>query len=155
MKKFTFHLIAFLLTVTLYGQQHVFSLSDLEKQGISMKHLDSLYKAVPSKDTIHPVFNQQYYDTIVHVAINEFIENINTYLLNHGFKWGLPVRCINRVYFNSSGKIDYFIYIFKGLIGNETDFTFKKLVSEFISNYKIQVIAPENFSFTIPVMYSD
>ena len=155
MKKVTFYLVALLLTSTLYGQQNVFSLSDLEKQGISLKHLDSLYKGVPSKDTIHPVFNKQYFDTVVHVAFSEFIENVNKYLVNHGVKLGWPIHCINLVYCNSSGKIDYYVYIFEGIIGTEIELKFKNLISEFISNYKFQVVASENFYFIKPVDYSD
>lgn len=120
-----------------------------------MQHLDSLYRGVPSDNTIHPVFTNQYFDTVVHPAFSEFIEKVNKHLVDNGFRWGFPIRCMNRVYFDSSGKIDYYVFIFKGIIGKQTELDFKRLVSEFIRNYKLPVIAHENFSFTTPVMYQD
>jgi len=154
MKKLAILLFLLCLASATYSQQKVLNISDLKQQGISMRHLDSLYQATPSDDTIHPVFNKMYFDTIVHLALSEMFENINKSLVNKGFKWATPVECINRVYFNTSGKIDFYIYIFHGMVGEEMDVKFKEILTEFIANYKLPVVAPVKFSITEPVMFS-
>jgi hypothetical protein len=142
MKKIIFLASVLFISVSMYGQGKTFSVEELVWHGLSMNHLDSIYKnGLPVSDPNHQVFSQNYYDNVVEKARIALLQKMGDYFEKNGLKWGNSVKCWNRIYFNSNGTIDYFVYHFIGKVDNNKENEFKKLLNRFNNDNKFPVVA--------------
>src|SRR5688500_18288107 len=101
-------LIYFLIIVNSCYSQKAMTFERAREKGIRSTALDSLYKSGIHADTSLAVFktNQEEYIT----AYQQLLGNLGKFLKANNFIWEKPVKGFNRIYFDSTGKIDYFIY---------------------------------------------
>jgi hypothetical protein len=152
-----FFLFSFLvLSLTIYAQGIVFSVEELPKYGLSMEHLDSLYKnGLPINDTIHPVFSQNYFDTVVDKSRLYLLQKIGDYFMANKLNWEPSVSCWNRLYLNTDGTIDFFIYHFMQPVDSIKEIEFKRLLNLFFKENKVTVKATQKYSICGQVIWKD
>jgi hypothetical protein len=158
MKRTLVFLIFFfsLSIVKSHGQAKVFTFEKAEQQGKSFQHLDSLYKSAVHSDTKLAVFKTQEEQDNLQKAYGKLLQDLGALLKKNNFKWENPTRCFNRIYFNSNGSIDYFLYKFaNGQISAEKEKEFEVLLNSFAKDYKIGITAKERFAQCSPVKYLD
>lgn len=143
----------FLLTISTYGQIGL-TFNNAKNQGIDIKSLDSIYmNAINYADSTKGAF----------ININEFYDNylnmlkeFGRFLNENDFKWEKTTKGFNRIYFNTDGSVDYFLYNFKeGEISEEKELRFNQLLNEFIKNYKFPMTNEHKFVQCSPVNYLD
>ena len=156
MKKIVFLTSILFITITTYGQDKVFSVEELIWHGLTMDHLDSIYKnGLPVSDPNHQLFNQNYFENVVEKARIDLLQKMGDYFKKNGLKWEKSVKCWNRIYFNSNGSIDYFVYHFKDKIPDNKENEFKRLLNNFIKYNKVSINAPEKYSLCGTVSWTD
>lgn len=156
MKKILF--LMFILSAAFHssGQNKAMTFKEAEKQGISFQHLDSIYKSAVHSDVKLAVFKTAEDQANLHKAYVEFLKNLGSFLKSHQFKWEKQTRCYNRIYFNSTGTVDYFFYNFsREQISAEKEEEFGRLLKLFVEDYRFTLAANENFAQCSPVKYSD
>ncbi len=145
-----------ILEFNLYGQNKALTFQKAEEQGISYKHLDSLYKSAVHSDTTLAVFKTPEEQENLQKAYRHFIVELATFLNENNFKWGNQTRCFNRIYLNSDGTVDHFLYNFpKDALTAQKEKEFDHLLNIFIQDHKFPLTANEKFAQCSPVKYSD
>jgi hypothetical protein len=140
-----------------FGQHQGLTFQDAEKQGISIKHLDSIYKSAVHSDASLAVFKTEPEQEALQQAYVKLLQDLGKFLSDNKFKWEKPTRCFNRIYFSATGTIDYFLFNFLGksedkpneLIEKE----FQRLLNLFISDYKFPLTAKIKFAQCSPTTY--
>ena len=156
MKKITLLFFLFLCSISSYSQDKVLDVKELAKHSFSMQHLDSIYKnGLPVDDSIHPVFTQIYFDSVVDKAWNNLLQNMGKYFSKNGLKWDNPTKCWNRMYFSSTGDVDYFVYHFISPVDEKKEIEFKKVLNSFLKENKMPVAASRKFSLCRGVTWTD
>lgn len=156
MRKMIFLFSFLVLSAITYAQEKVFNVQELPQYGLSMQHLDSIYKnGLPVSDTIHPIFTQNYFDTVVEKLRLDLLQKLGGYFLENNLKWEPSVKCWNRMYFNTDGNIDYFVYHFITPITSTKEAEFKRLLNSFLTDYRITVITSQKFSVCGGVVWTD
>ncbi|MFA5669077.1 MAG: hypothetical protein WC967_07525 [Balneolaceae bacterium] len=123
-----------------------------ESLGISVKELDNTYPSAAHSQPAKGVFKERQDEFLTHYR--DLHIALSKYLSENGFDWPETTRLFTRVYFNSSGAIDYFL-----INPNEVDLTEKqvenyfKLLNEFIKDYKLPIFAETGFAQCSPVTY--
>lgn len=144
------------LSFNSYGQNKALTFKEAEIQGKSFQYLDHLYKSAVHDDVKLAVFKSVEEQAELQKAYIKLIKDLASFLKTNHFKWEKPTRCINRVYFNPNGKIDYFLYNFpQDQITPEKENEFARLLNLFIKDYKFSLTAHENFAQCSPINYSD
>ncbi|MGV3631649.1 MAG: hypothetical protein ACO1O6_10590 [Bacteroidota bacterium] len=140
-----------------FGQHLGLSFQEAEKQGISVKKLDSLYRSALHADTLQAVFRTEQEQELMQQAYIRLLQDFGKFLSSGGFRWDKPTRCFNRIYFHADGTIDYFLFNFTG---SETDKPsaekqqeFQRLLNSFISDYRFPVTASTGFAQCSPTIY--
>ena len=152
-------IITFLLTTCLqtFGQHLGLTFHNAEKQGISIKHLDSLYKSAVHADTSLAVFKTEKEQDALQQAYVKLLQDFGKFLSENNFTWEKPTRCFNRIYFNSDGTIDYFLFNFLGKTEDKpaeiVEKEFQRLLNVFISDYKFSLTAKIKFAQCSPTTY--
>ena len=152
-------IITVLLTTCLqtFGQHLGLTFQNAEKQGISIKHLDSLYKSAVHTDTSLAVFKTEKEQGALQQAYVKLLQDFGKFLSENNFKWETPTRCFNRIYFNSDGTIDYFLFNFLGKTEDKPaeiiEKEFQRLLNVFISDYKFSLTAKTKFAQCSPTTY--
>lgn len=148
-----------LLTFTLilsyasFGQLAI-SLEEAQAQGINVTVLDSLYASGIHSDSSKAVFGDQQQEYIK--AYYAMLHDLNAYLNQNDFRWGGQTRCFNRIYFDETGEIDYFLFNFEeGELDADRQEEFAQLLSEFIVEYKFSLSKNVKFAQCSPVNYRD
>lgn len=129
------------------------SFEEIKAAGVSISHLDSTYKSAIHTDKKLAAFPGR--EEQVQKAYIAMLTDLATFLKKHDFKWAETVHCFNRVYFNSDGRIDYFLYNFRGSITPEKQAGFKQLLNEFIATYQFGMKNKVKFVQCSPVTYQD
>ncbi|MFN3757527.1 MAG: hypothetical protein ACK4RM_11280, partial [Flavobacterium sp.] len=80
------------------GQQRGLTFQNAEKQGISIKHLDSVYISAVHTDTSLAVFKTETEQEAMQQAYIKLLQDFGKFLLENNFKWEKPTRCFNRIY---------------------------------------------------------
>jgi hypothetical protein len=156
MKKIIILLTFVIVTFQSLGQSKSMSFQNAEKQGISFEHLDSLYKSAVHSDIKLAVFKTAEEQANLQKAYVGFLQRLGSFLKSHQFKWEKQTRCYNRIYFNSTGTVDYFFYNFgREQISAEKEEEFGRLLNIFVKDHKFSLTASENFAQCSPVKYSD
>jgi hypothetical protein len=154
--KITVILVA-LIAQTLCGfcQKKGMSFSEAANNGFTLQHLDSIYLSGLHVDSLKAAFSSNLYDT-VHKSYTYTLKQLSRYLSSKGFKWGKKTQCFNKLYFSSTGEIDYFLFNFTpGQIEKGKETEFESLLNEFIKTYKFPLSAKKSFSLCSSVMYDD
>lgn len=80
------------------------------------------------------------------------MQQLATFLKDNAFEIDGQLKLFNRIYFNKSGAIDYYLYnINPGQLSKEEAARFDTLLNVFVKNHKIGVSAEVNFSQCSPV----
>jgi hypothetical protein len=144
------------ISITIFGQDRVYDTKELTIQGYSMQNLDSIYKnGLPESDTLHPLFTKDYFDTIVSIERIDLLQKMASYLKKNGFKWEPSIRIWTRIYFDTNGEVDYFLYHFMKPIDSAKEKEFRQLANNFFMEYKIQVNSSQKFSLCGQVVWKD
>lgn len=143
------------LSLLVFGQQKATTFQKAIDSGISINVLDSLYKPALSSgpDSLQAVFygkQKEFYTEYVNL-----LKALSKHLKANNFSWGKNTRCFNRIYFNSQGTVDYFLFNFRpGELTAEKEQQFEKLLATFIKDYKFPLPAKSKFAQCSPVTYS-
>ncbi len=142
------------------AQPKALTISDAEKQGLSISHLDSIYKSAVHVDSTQAVFKTEAEQQAMGEAYMKLLQDFGTFLTANNFKWEKPTRGFNRIYFNSDGTIDYFLYNFQTTtvkpedqLSQEKQNEFNRLLNLFIKDYKISLTAKTKFAQCSPIKY--
>ncbi len=152
-------IITVLLTISFqtFGQRLGMTFQTAEKQGISIKHLDSLFTSAVNTDTSIAVFKTEKEQEALHQAYIKLLQDFGKFLSDNNFKWEKPTKCFNRIYFNPNGTIDYFLFNFLGKPEDKpaenTEKEFIRLLNDFISDYKFSLTAKKQFAQCSPTTY--
>jgi len=129
---------------------------DAEKQGI-LHDLDSLYKSAMHTDTSKAVFKTEEEVNAMLGAYTKLLQDLGHFLSDNNFKWNKPTRCFNRIYFNTDGSVDYFLFNFLGKTNDKPSAKkqkeFQRLLTLFIKDYKFALTADTKFAQCSPVTY--
>ena len=109
-------IISFLLIISCqtHGQQIGLTFQNAEKQGISIQDLDSIYASALHSDISLAVFKTESDQEAMQQSYIKLLKDLGRFLSENKFNWENPTRCFNRIYFNSDGSIDYFLFNFLG-----------------------------------------
>ena len=153
----------FIITVLLivsfqsFGQHLGLTFQNAEKQGISIKHLDSIYISAVHTDTSLAVFKTEIEQEAMQQAYIKLLQDFGKFLSENNFKWEKPTRCFNRIYFSADGTIDYFLFNFLGKPEDKPaeniEKEFQKLLNVFILDYKFSLTAKTKFAQCSPTTY--
>jgi hypothetical protein len=144
----------------LSSAQQASAITDAEKQGITIEGLDSIYRSAVHADTSLAVFKSESEQDTLLKAYTQLLQDFGSYLKRNGFKWAHPTRCWNRIYFDTAGRIDYFLYNFtskdrkpEDLLTVEMQAEFNRLLSLFIRENQIRIQSHVPFAQCSPVTY--
>lgn len=153
MKALLFSLF-FILCTDATQAQKAMTFAEAEASGTSIRTLDSLYQSALHSDSTKAAFGKRQEEFTQSYA--KLLKDLNGYLHNHGYQWQQPTRCFNRIYFDQSGRIDYFLYHFKKeAITPEKAQQFESLLNAFIKSYRFPLSAPVKFAQCSPTVYND
>jgi len=142
--------------INAFGQDKALTFQEAEKRGISIQHLDSIYKSAIHDDVKLAVFKSAAEQEKLKAAYNRLLQDLGSFLKANNFRWENQTRCFNRIYLNADGNIDYFLINFpKDQITTEKEKEFSRLLNLFIRDYKFALTANEKFAQCSPVKYSD
>lgn len=160
MRKLLLMLILFFaFIIQAFGQGIALSFQEAEQKGISIKHLDSVYKSALHIDTSLAVFKTEKEQEMVKKAYITLFKDFGKFLKTHNFKWDKPTRCFNKIYFNTDGHIDYFLFNFLGKTvedkpTEEKQKEFQYLLNLFIKDYKFPLTTKTKFAQCSPTIYT-
>jgi hemerythrin superfamily protein len=156
----------FILTLTLliglktlsYSQQLGMTFQEAENAGIRISYLDSTFKSAVHVDTSQAVFKTDAEQELMINAYIKLLQDFGKHLNQNKFYWDKPTRCFNRIYFNPDGTIEYFLFNFIGKTAGERPTieqqeVFKKLLNDFIKDYKINMKANTKYAQCSPTTY--
>jgi hypothetical protein len=151
MKTIFVFLLAFSFSYLSFAQKAM-TFNEAEQSGIKISTLDSLYKSALHNDSSLAVFKDNQNEFIA--AYQDLIKGLSQYLNANNFSWIKDTRCFNRIYFNKTGKIDYFLYDFQaGQLTKEKEAQFDVLLNKFIDGYQFPLKAETDFAQCSPVKY--
>ncbi len=151
MKKILILLTSLSFNYYCYGQKAL-TFGQAKSQGISVEHLDSIYASGIDTDEKLSVFktNQDKYFE----AYQNLLQDFGKFLKKNNFLWSKTTKGFNRIYFDKSGKIEYFLYNFKpDQLTKEQEKTFGDLLQSFIKTYTFPLKASRKFAQCSPVTY--
>lgn len=159
-KHFFFLAIALIAFTRSFGQRAGMTFQAAEERGIRIGYLDSIYKSAVHADASLAVFKTVSEQEAMGQAYVGLVKDFGKFLKENNFKWDQPIGCFNRIYFNSDGTIDYFLYKFisnKSEQGNqlsqEKEREFNRLLNLFIKDHRIGMTANTKFAQCSPVTY--
>jgi hypothetical protein len=140
-----------------FGQHIGLTFQDAEKQGVSIKHLDSLYRSAVHGDTSLAVFKTEKEQDALQQAYVKLLQDFGKFLSENNFKWEKSTKCFNRIYFNADGTIDYFLFNFLGKAEDkpyeEIVKEFQRLLNAFISDYQFSLTSKSKFAQCSPTTF--
>jgi hypothetical protein len=143
--------------VLVYAQHIGMTFQEAKKQGISISELDSIYKSAVHVDTSLAVFKTESEQETMFNCYVKLLQDLGKHLTDNNFKWDKPTNCFNRIYFNSDGSIDYFLFNFLGKPEEKPseaqESEFVKLLNVFIKDYQISLTANAKFAQCSPATY--
>ena len=138
-------------SISVLSAQKGFRREEAEKNGVRVSLLDSTYKSAIHTDPKLAVFTDQ---ETVSKAYTQLLMDFGQFLVSKNFQWEQPVSGFNRIYFNKDGRIDYFIYQFRGDVLSPSQVSqFDQLLNEFIQQYTFPLHADVKFAQCSPVTY--
>jgi len=152
MKKIFFLTIIFFISTTTFGQHIGSTYKDAMNQGIKIQYLDSNYKSAVGSDTTGTIFTTDSIQKLMTQAFTNMLQDFASFLYNNNLRWDKPIKTYNKVYFNSDGTIDYFLYNFFRNLKPEDQLSavnqieFNRLLNLFIKDYKFPLTSKTKFS---------
>lgn len=150
----TFYSILFfaMTSIATTAQPLAITFEKAESLGISVKELDNTYPSAAHFEPAKGVFKERQDEFLTHYR--DLHIALGKYLSENGFDWPETTQLFTRVYFNSSGAIDYFLINPKeaGLTEMQIENYFK-LLNEFIKDYKMPLSADTRFAQCSSVKY--
>jgi hypothetical protein len=117
---------------------------------LSAVHSDTA-KAVFKTDSEQKDMLQAYYKLVL---------DFGKFLSKNNFIWEKQTKGFNRIYFNSDGTIDYFLYSFntnnvklEDQLSEEKQIEFNRLLNLFIQDYTVPMTAKTKFAQCSPVTF--
>lgn len=139
-----------LITSWSYSQK-AFEKNNASKFSIRTTQLDSTYKSAVHSDSTLAVFKNV---EEVSEAYRSLLQSLGDFLSKNNFDWEEKTSGFNRIYFDTDGSIDYFVYSFKGTPLTEKQIArFDELLNLFIQDYRFPLQADEKFAQCSPVTY--
>jgi hypothetical protein len=132
--------------------QFVSSFGAYEAHGNKVAELDSRYKSALHTNSELAVFKTEQEQKAFTEAYQGMLSEFGAFLTKSGFAWEKQTRCFNRIYFNESGKVDYFLFHFKDLDAKKAA-TFQQLLSDFVKTYTFPLKPKVKFAQCSPVVY--
>ncbi len=132
--------------------QKAMTFNDAKEKGLTSARLDSLYASGLSSDTTLGVFKNIQGEYIK--SYQKLLQDLGRYLKKNNFDWEKPAKGFNRIYFNKSGKIGYFLYSFyPDQLTEAQEQRFGELLAGFILDYRFELSADKCFSQCSKVTY--
>ena len=160
MKNLFLSTILFVACFQTFGQHLALTFQDAAKQGINMQNLDGIYKSAVHIDTSQAVFKTDQEQQAMYEAYTKLLQDFGKFLTTNNFKWDKPTKCFNKIYFDSDGTIDYFLYNFltkdvkpEDQLSQDKQAEFNRLLNLFIKDYKISLTAKTKFAQCSPSTY--
>lgn len=126
--------------------------SEAKEKNIRTTYLDSVYPSGIHADTSLAVFRSNPEEYVS--AYQGMLQELGKYLKANNFMWDKPTKGFNRIYFDKTGKIDYFLYSFReNQLTKEQEKLFGELLSKFITDYRFPLKAQTGFAQCSPVTY--
>jgi hypothetical protein len=148
--------IAVALTILLAIHAHIYAqgvaitFQEAYKKGLTITHLDSIYKSAVISDTSKCVFKTEKEQEALMDAYSKLLQDLGKFLTANNFIWEKPTKCFQKIYFNPSGGVDYFLYNFLGTNedrpSEEKQKEFEKILNLFIKDYKFPMTAKVKFA---------
>ncbi len=147
-----FSVLLSMLGLKSYAQQAL-TFEQARNGGIRTTYLDSIYQSGAHADSTQAVFQFNRDEFIS--SYQKMLQELGAFLARNNFVWEKTTRGFNRIYFNSSGKIDYFLYSFRAdQLTADQEARFGELLSEFIKIYTFPMSASKDFAQCSPVTYT-
>lgn len=148
-------LLAILILISFnfpYFAQKAYTFVEAGEKNLRTSAMDSLYKSAIGDSTA--VFKTEMEQEAVINGYIGLLQDLGEFLYKNDFKWEKSTKGFNRIYFNASGKIDYFIYSFRPeQLTPEQEKRFGELLSLFIAGYQFPLSASQGFAQCSPVTY--
>ncbi len=135
----------------IFGQGKVMTVDEAEKDKIPFKN----YKVAVSLSNKNAVFYGMS-DSVIN-SFQGMLHDMLDYLDQQNFKWNDTLLMFNKVYFDKSGKIDYYTYriLSKKGITPEQEKNFRGLLTTFIQTYRFPMKGNANFSQVSEAVFMD
>lgn len=150
-------LLIFLLVASNHAiAQNCMSIDSYEASGKEVVELDSLYPSAMHIDSTIAVFygrEKEFYSSWVGL-----LNDLASHLSENDFKWEVPTRCFNRVYFNADGSVNTYLFNFLSEdVDSAKQERFTLLTNDFLKKYKLKLDSPasSNFSQCGPATFMD
>lgn len=153
MRKLFFVVCVFCWALLAQAQQCM-TFQDMEKNGLSLAKLDSLYPNALGSGKAEGAFkSQQKFGK----QWAQFHEDLMLYLNTNGLKWGKPTNCFNKIYFNADGKIEYWFFNFfkADSIPENIQAKYLELITAFSKIYTFKDKIPSQFTQCATVTFFD
>jgi hypothetical protein len=147
-----FNILIFIGLTALVSGQTALSFDDARYYLIDVATLDHNYKSALNHDSAKAAFagREQEFKT----AYRQMLSDLGVYLSKNNFFWERETKFFNRVYFNEKGGIDYYIYSFtKDDVTSKKEDDFKRLMNQFIKNYRFSITCNCKFVEYSPVTF--
>lgn len=133
---------------TAISQSRGLSRNEALELEMNFDSMDSLYQNAVNVDSTKAVFKTAEQSGKVHEEWQKLLQELGNHLKENDFEWEQPTDGFNRIYFDSDGSIDYFIFSFRGpgTPDEEREAEFKQLLNEFLADYKADLKADQKFS---------
>lgn len=139
-----------------FGQSKIMTIPEAIKEGTSIQYLDSLYKSAVHSNNDLAVFKTPEEQQKLQKAYISFFQNFGEFLKKNNFIWDKTTRCFNRIYMNSDGTVDYFLFNFqKDQLTATKEKEFTRLLSLFTKENKFPISANEKFAQCSPIVYGN
>lgn len=139
--------------VVCHGQKLATSFQRAEQRGISVSQLDEKYRSAVHADSSKAAFPGREQD--VAAAYRSLLTDLNAFLTANNFRWETNTRCFNRIYFDATGTIDYFLFNFApDAIEPAKEKRFEELVMAFVRDYRFPLTHTLPFAQCSPVTYA-
>lgn len=96
--------------------------------------LDTLYQSGVDADSTRAAFGDRQDEFMSNYYA--FYKELDTYLYAHGFAWDDTTRCFNKLYFHPDGRMDKYLYGFRGQVLPEKQRRFEELATAFLKAYR-------------------
>jgi len=147
-----FAALCFLICPLFIEAQVAISISAAKRQGLTVEHLDSVYKSAIHAEADKAVFKTDKEREKLALAYRSFLIDFGSFLSKNSFKWDETTRGWNRIYMQPDGTIDYFLYSVKNLIPAK-EAEFERLLNLYIKDNKFGLTAPVKFAQCSSVTY--
>src|ERR1051326_3027290 len=147
-KKIKSIFVLFMLVSSAMLSQNCMTFQDMEKNGVRMTQLDSLYPNAMKTTTFEGVFPEGKKLKKFDKAWGGFYEELMNYFSKSGLKWEKPTYCFNKIYFDADGNVQYWFFNFMKEDNIPADVQAKYLqgIKDFSKTHQIKIKAGTKFS---------